>query len=277
MLQKLLPAVAISAAFLLLEVVPACAQVSSDARLLKDFGGEFSQDEVRQLRNSIGRVDCRAAVGRGVWSTGFLVGKTDILVTTAHTFFNENGREVMPLSRCTFSLIGGRTFQINWNRARIGSRRPRDSSQNGIDYVIVRLKQATVGSAGHLRADQAYSVNGPPVFMISAPSTQSPPKAFTDLLARSCDIKFIFDNAERPGVTASTSCSSGNGTSGSAILRRGQDGSLSVIGLHSGRGHVFPVGQKPSFATKAEAQRASLSKELLFRGPLLNDLREMMQ
>lgn len=261
-------ATAICAVLLLGNISPAGAQISIDGRLLKD-SRDLSQDEIRQLRSSVGRVDCERAPGRGIWSTGFLVGQAGLLVTTAHTFFDERGRDIVPLSRCSFSLPSGRTFQIDWTEARIGSRKMRAQPQLELDYVIARLRKAKDDSTEFLPQGATYAVTGPPIFMVSVPADQGPPKKLNELFVRTCDMKFIM-----PGARAWTNCTSAPGNSGAPILRRGEGGELSVVGLHTGRGSVNPNGF-PSSATKAE--RNALSSELLLRGQLLDDLRDMMK
>lgn len=213
----------------------------------------LSRQEMAQIRQTIGDVVCP-----GVQGTAFLIGRGVEIVTNAHIFVDENGRDRANLQQCFWQNkevpfrrvpldVGAKTLKL-FTRSTI--------EEFNLDLAIVRL-DGGMPEAHPFRFGTAASVRlGDQLIMVSAGQLRMPSlsKPITEIIRVAPDIAFEFDyNREpilqdctvravgkttdpRPDDSIYSDCSGTKGASGSPVLVRSQDGELAIKGVHVGGG-----------------------------------------
>jgi V8-like Glu-specific endopeptidase len=214
----------------------------------------LSAQEMAQLRQTVGDVVCP-----GTQATAFLVGQGRDILTNAHVFVDENGKDRANLDKCfwqnkdePFQRIAVETGEHDiklFTRSTI--------KQFYLDLAVVRLAQAIPG-AHPLPFDTRTSVEvGEPLIMVSAGQMRMPslPKPVTEFIRGDPEQPaFEFDYNREPILqgcrvmavgrpadpvandTIYSDCSATRGTSGSPILVRSDTGELAIKGVHVGGG-----------------------------------------
>jgi len=213
----------------------------------------LSQQEMAQIRQTIGDVVCP-----GVQGTAFLIGRGADLVTNAHIFVDENGRDRANLQQCFWQdkevpfrrvplNVGAKTLKL-FTRSTV--------EEFNLDLAIVHLG-GEVPEARPFRLGAAASVgSGDRLIMVSASQLRMPslPKPMMEFLRVASDVAFEFDYNREPIVqdctvrtvggikdrglddTIYSDCSATKGASGSPVLVRSADGELTIKGIHVGGG-----------------------------------------
>jgi hypothetical protein len=212
----------------------------------------LSQQEMAQIRRTIGDVVCP-----GVQGTAFLIGRGAEIVTNAHIFVDENGRDRANLQQCFWQdkevpfrriplTVGPKTLKL-FTRSTV--------EEFNLDLAIVHL-DGEVPEARPFRLGTAVSVRpGDQLIMVSAAQLRMPslPKPMTEII-RVADAAFEFDYNREPIVqdctvrtvgrttdrglddTIYSDCSATKGASGSPVFVRSRDGELTIKGIHVGGG-----------------------------------------
>ena len=214
----------------------------------------LSAQEIAQLRQTVGDVVCPGTQG-----TAFLVGQGRDILTNAHIFVDENGKDRANLDKCFWQNKGKpfRRISIETDEHNIKLFTRSTAKEFYLDLAVVRLAQAIPG-AHPLPFDTRASVKiGEPLIMVSAGQLRMPslPKQVTEFIRGDPEQgAFEFDyNREpilqgcavmavgRPADTVAndaiySDCSATRGTSGSPVLVRSNTGELAVKGVHVGGG-----------------------------------------
>jgi len=214
----------------------------------------LSGREILQLRQTVGDVVCP-----GVQGTAFLIGQGHQILTNAHIFVDENGRDRANLDKCfwqnkdePFQRVA---FDRGENTLKLFTRST--AREFYLDLAVAHLERAIPG-AYPLPFDTGASVwVGEQLIMVSAGQLRMPslPKQITEFIRADPEKNaFEFDyNREpilqsctvmavgRPTDTVSndaiySDCSATRGTSGSPVLVRSQSGELTIKGVHVGGG-----------------------------------------
>jgi Trypsin-like peptidase domain len=213
----------------------------------------LSAQEIAQIRQTVGDVVCP-----GVQGTAFLVGRGDQLLTNAHIFVDDNGRDRANLEKCFWQ-----NKEIPFQRVPLDVRAKTlklftrsTNSEFFLDLAVVRLERM-ISEAHPFPFSTAASVRlGDKLTMISAGQLRMPslPKQTMEVIRINPDTAFEFEYNPEPiaqsctvmavGKTADTipndaiynDCSATRGASGSPILVRSQDGELTIRGVHVGGG-----------------------------------------
>ncbi len=214
-----------------------------------------SAPEMARLRQTVGDVVCP-----GTQATAFLVGEGRDILTNAHIFVDENGKDRANLDKCfwqnkaePFQRIAVETDEHN---LKLFTRST--AKEFYLDLAIVRLAQ-TIPGAHPLPFDTRVSVEiGEPLIMVSAGQLRMPslPKQVAEFIRGDDPAQpaFEFDyNREpilqgctvmavgRPADTVAndaiySDCSATRGSSGSPVLVRSPSGELAIKGVHVGGG-----------------------------------------
>jgi len=214
----------------------------------------LSGREIAQLRQTVGDVVCP-----GVQGTAFLVGQGRQILTNAHIFVDENGRDRANLDKCfwqnktePFQRIA---LKIGENTLKLFTRST--VKEFYLDLALARLERA-IPEAHPIQFDTRASVRvGEQLIMVSAGQLRMPslPKQVTEFI-RGDPTKgaFEFDYNREPIIQSCTvmavgrptdnisnnaiysDCSATRGTSGSPVLVRSQNGELMIKGVHVGGG-----------------------------------------
>ena len=214
----------------------------------------LSGREIAQLRQTVGDVVCP-----GIQGTAFLVGQGRQILTNAHIFVDENGRDRANLDKCfwqnktePFQRIA---LKIGENTLKLFTRST--VKEFYLDLALARLERA-IPDAHPIQFDTRASVRvGEQLIMVSAGQLRMPslPKQVTEFIrgdpAKSA---FEFDYNREPILQSCTvmavgrptdaisnnaiysDCSATRGTSGSPVLVRSQNGELTIKGVHVGGG-----------------------------------------
>ena len=213
----------------------------------------LSAREIARIRQTIGDVVCP-----GVQGTGFLVGQGGQILTNAHIFVDDSGRDRTNLEKCFWQNkevpfqrvpldVGAKTLKL-FTRS--------TNSEFFLDLAVVRL-ESRVPEAHPFRFRTAASVRpGDKLAMISAGQLRMPslPEQTTEVIRVGPDSAFRFDYNREPIAQSCTvmavgkttdpipnnaiysDCSATRGASGSPILVRSEDGELTIGGVHVGGG-----------------------------------------
>jgi V8-like Glu-specific endopeptidase len=214
----------------------------------------LSGQEIAQLRQTVGDVVCP-----GVQGTAFLVGQGRQILTNAHIFVDENGRDRANLDKC-FWQNKDEPFQRV--PLKIGANTPKLFTRSTVkefylDLAVARLER-TIPEAHPLQFDTRASVGvGEQLIMVSAGQLRMPslPKQVTEFIrADAGKNAFEFDYNREPILQSCTvmavgrptdtvpndavynDCSATKGASGSPVLVRSQNGELTIKGIHVGGG-----------------------------------------
>ena len=215
----------------------------------------LSAQEMTQLRQTVGDVVCPGTQG-----TAFLIGQGRDILTNAHIFVDENGKDRANLDKCfwqnkdePFQRISVETGEHDLKLFTRSTAR-----EFYLDLAVVRLAQAVSG-AHPLPFDTRASVEiGEPLIMVSAGQLRMPslPKPATEFIRGDdpAQAAFEFDYNREPILQGCTvmavgrpadavandaiynDCSATRGTSGSPILVRSPSGELAIRGVHVGGG-----------------------------------------
>jgi hypothetical protein len=214
----------------------------------------LSAQEMAQLRQTVGDVVCP-----GTQATAFLIGRGRDILTNAHIFVDENGKDRANLDKCfwqnkdePFQRIPVETDEHN---LKLFTRST--AKEFYLDLAVVRLAQAIPG-AHPIPFDTRASVEiGEPLIMVSAGQLRMPslPKPATEFIRGDPEQgAFEFDYNREPILQRCTvmavgspadvaandaiysDCSATRGTSGSPILVRSPAGELAIKGVHVGGG-----------------------------------------
>jgi V8-like Glu-specific endopeptidase len=214
----------------------------------------LSAQEMAQLRQTVGDVVCP-----GTQATAFLVGQGRDILTNAHIFVDENGKDRANLDKCfwqnkdePFQRIAVETDEHN---LKLFTRST--AKEFYLDLAVVRLAQAIPGVHA-LPFDTRVSVElGEPLIMVSAGQLRMPslPKPATEFIRGDPEQgAFEFDYNREPILQRCTvmavggpadvvandaiysDCSATRGTSGSPVLIRSPAGELAIKGVHVGGG-----------------------------------------
>jgi V8-like Glu-specific endopeptidase len=214
----------------------------------------LSGQEIAQLRQTVGDVVCPGTQG-----TAFLVGQGRNILTNAHIFVDENGKDRANLDKCfwqnkdePFQRISIETDEHN---LKLFTRST--AKEFHLDLAIARLGK-TIPGAHPLPFDTRASVGiGEQLIMVSAGQLRMPslPRQVTEFIHGDPERPaFEFDYNREPilqgckvmsvGGLADTvandtiysDCAATKGTSGSPILVRSQTGELAIKGVHVGGG-----------------------------------------
>jgi hypothetical protein len=214
----------------------------------------LSVEEIAQLRRTVGDVVCP-----GVQGTAFLVGQGREVLTNAHIFVDEDGRDRANLDKCFWQNkdqpfqrvpldVGAKTLKLF---TRFTTR------EFYLDLAVARLERA-IPEAHPLQFDTRASAGlGEPLIMVSAGQLRMPslPKQAIEFIRGDPDKNaFEFDYNREPIVQSCTvkavgrptdtvsnnaiysDCSATRGASGSPVLVRSQNGELMIRGVHVGGG-----------------------------------------
>jgi Trypsin-like peptidase domain len=214
----------------------------------------LSGPEIAQLRQTVGDVVCP-----GVQGTAFLTGQGRQILTNAHIFLDENGRDRENLDRC-FWQNKDEPFQrvplkIGENALKLFTRST--AKEFYLDLAVARLERAIL-EAHPLQFDTRASAGvGEKLIMVSAGQLRMPslPRQVTEFIhGDPTKNAFEFDYNREPIVQICTvmavgrpadtvpnnaiysDCSATRGTSGSPVLVRSQNGELTIKGVHVGGG-----------------------------------------
>lgn len=185
----------------------------------------LDREALERLVAATGLVECG-----GVRATGQLTGRGDQVTSTAHTFFDEAGRE---RGACTFTVrAGGELRRFTLGRvSRSGSNRPyANAGQN--DWAVARLDRSIDGIAPY-RIGPPPKV-GQPIMMVTSGVGRT-------LSVGLCRVRRVVGGGDGPREIR-TDCSSRNGMSGAAYLTAGPQPSL--IGLHVGYRSADPAAPR---------------------------------
>jgi V8-like Glu-specific endopeptidase len=214
----------------------------------------LSAQEMAQLRQTVGDVVCP-----GTQATAFLIGRGRDILTNAHIFVDENGKDRANLDKCfwqnkdePFQRIPVETDEHN---LKLFTRST--AKEFYLDLAVVRLAQAVPGVHA-LPFDTRASVEiGEPLIMVSAGQLRMPslPKPATEFIRgdpqqgafefdynrepilQRCTVMAVGSPADVAANDAIYSdCSATRGTSGSPILVRSPAGELAIKGVHVGGG-----------------------------------------
>ena len=214
----------------------------------------LSGREIAQLRQTVGDVVCP-----GIQGTAFLVGQGRQILTNAHIFVDENGRDRANLDKC-FWQNKAEPFQriplkIGENALKLFTRST--VKEFYLDLAVARLERA-IPEAHPLQFDTGTSVRvGEQLIMVSAGQLRMPslPKQMTEFIRGDPrESAFEFDYNREPILQSCTvmavgrptdtvpndaiysDCSATKGASGSPVLVRSQNGELTTKGVHVGGG-----------------------------------------
>jgi hypothetical protein len=214
----------------------------------------LSGREIAQLRQTVGDVVCP-----GVQGTAFLVGQGRQILTNAHIFVDENGRDRANLDKC-FWQNKAEPFQriplkIGEQNLKLFTRST--VKEFYLDLAVARLERA-LPEAHPLHFDARASVGvGEQLIMVSAGQLRMPslPKQVTEFIRgdpgkgafefdynrepilQSCTVMAVGrPNDSVPNNAIYSDCSATRGTSGSPVLVRSKNGELMIKGVHVGGG-----------------------------------------
>jgi V8-like Glu-specific endopeptidase len=214
----------------------------------------LSAQEIAQLRQTVGDVVCPGTQG-----TAFLVGQGRAILTNAHMFVDENGKDRANLDKC-FWQNKDEPFQrilIETDEHNMKLFTRSTAKEFYLDLAIARLRQAIPGAHPLAFETRASVAIGEQLVMVSAGQLRMPslPKPETEFIHGDPEqAAFEFDyNREpilqgctvmavgRPADTVAndaiySDCSATRGASGSPILVRSQTGELAIKGVHVGGG-----------------------------------------
>jgi hypothetical protein len=235
----------------------------------------LSVQEIAQLRRTVGDVVCP-----GVQGTAFLVGQGREVLTNAHIFVDENGRDRANLDKCFWQNkhepfqrvpleVGTKTLKL-FTRS--------TAKEFYLDLAVARLERAI--EAHPLQFDTRASVGvGEPLIMVSAGQLRMPslPKQATEFIRGDPGKSaFEFDYNREPIVQSCTvmavgrptdtvsndaiysDCSATRGASGSPVLVRSRNGELMIKGVHVGGGQ--DAADYTDFTLDASSQGTKLFK-----------------
>jgi V8-like Glu-specific endopeptidase len=214
----------------------------------------LSTNEIAQLRQTVGDVVCPGTQG-----TAFLVGEGRDILTNAHIFVDENGKDRANLDKC-FWQNKAEPFQrvpleTSGQQMELFTRSP--AREFYLDLAIARLGQAIPGAHPLPFSTKASVEIGERLFMVSAGQLRMPslPNQVTELIRGDPDQPpFEFNYNREPILQGCTvmavgrpddavandaiysDCSATRGASGSPILVRSQNGELAIKGVHVGGG-----------------------------------------
>jgi Trypsin-like peptidase domain len=210
--------------------------------------------EIAQFRQTVGDVVCP-----GVQGTAFLVGQGRQILTNAHIFVDENGRDRANLDKC-FWQNKAEPFQriplkIGENALKLFTRST--IKEFYLDLAVARLERA-IPEAHPLQFDTGASVRiGEQLIMVSAGQLRMPslPKQVTEFIRgdprenafeyyynrepilQSCTVMAVGRPTDTvPNDAIYSDCSATKGASGSPVLVRSQNGALTIKGVHVGGG-----------------------------------------
>lgn len=213
----------------------------------------LSEQEIEQIRQTVGDVVCP-----GVQGTAFLVGRGREILTNAHIFVDENGRDRANLQKCFWQNkevpfqrvpldVGAITLRL-FTRSTI--------REYYLDLAIVRLNRE-MPETHPFRFDTEAPVRvGDQLIMVSASQLRMPslPKQTTEIIRVGPNSAFEFDYNREPIVqncivravgkntdpipndAIYNDCSATRGASGSPVFIRSRDGELTIRGVHVGGG-----------------------------------------
>ena len=213
----------------------------------------LSLEEIRRVRQTVGDIVCP-----GVQGTAFLVGRGDEILTNAHIFVDEIGRDRANLGKCfwqnkeePFRRV---PLHVTSETVKLFTRSTNEEFY--LDLAVVRL-EGRIPDTHPFRFDPAASVElGDRLTMISAGQLRMPslPKQETEIIrvdpdgafefdfnrepiAQSCVVRAVGKKTDRtPNDAIYSDCSATRGASGSPILVRSEDGELTIRGVHVGGG-----------------------------------------
>ncbi len=214
----------------------------------------LSAREIAQLRQTVGDVVCP-----GVQGTAVLVGQGREILTNAHIFVDESGRDRENLDKCfwqnkeePFQRI---PLEIGENALKLFTRST--IKEFYLDLAVARLARG-LPEARPLQFDTGNSVEiGQQLIMVSAGQLRmlSLPKQVMEFIRadpqksayefdynrepilQSCTVMSVGKPTDTvPNDAVYSDCSGTRGTSGSPILVRSQTGELRIKGIHVGGG-----------------------------------------
>jgi V8-like Glu-specific endopeptidase len=214
----------------------------------------LSAQEIAQLRQTVGDVVCPGTQG-----TAFLVGQGRDILTNAHVFVDENGKDRANLDKCFWQNKDEpfRRISIETDEHNIKLFTRSTAKEFYLDLAIARLGQSIPG-AHPLPFEARASVEiGEQLIMVSAGQLRMPslPKQITEFIQgdpeqdafefnynrepilQSCTVMAVGRSADMVANDAIyNDCSATRGASGSPILVRSQTGELAIKGVHVGGG-----------------------------------------
>jgi hypothetical protein len=201
---------------------------TSDARFtLDDFARAHGESpalyEARYA--ATGMVVCN-----GVYSTGQLTLRNDIVTTAAHAFYDPAGRPRGDLAACTFVLrVGGvrRSIRLAISTLTVGTTDPYPLPPSQ-DWAVVRLAAPVADVRPYRLGDGG--TDGLPVVLLAHRH-----RGWIHDGRRAIEDCRIRGEAARPAGAPremDIDCSAGDGASGSAILRR--DDNCHMVGIYIG-------------------------------------------
>ena len=214
----------------------------------------LSTPEMAQLRQTVGDVVCPGTQG-----TAFLVGQGRDILTNAHIFVDENGKDRANLDKC-FWQNKDEPFQripVETDEHHLKLFTRSTATEFYLDLAIVRLRHAIPGARPFPFSTKASVEIGERLLMVSAGQLRMPslPNQVTEFvrgdpeqppfefdynrepILQGCTVMAIGMHADAVANDAIYSdCSATRGTSGSPILVRSQRGELAISGVHVGGG-----------------------------------------
>jgi V8-like Glu-specific endopeptidase len=214
----------------------------------------LSAQEIAQLRQTVGDVVCPGTQG-----TAFLVGQGRDILTNAHVFVDENGKDRANLDKCFWQNKDEpfRRISIETDEHNLKLFTRSTAKEFYLDLAIARLGQSIPG-AHPLPFEASASVEiGEQLIMVSAGQLRMPslPKQITEFIQGDPEqAAFEFNYNREPILQSCTvmavrrfadmvandaiynDCSATRGASGSPILVRSQTGELAIKGVHVGGG-----------------------------------------
>ncbi|HVV93818.1 MAG TPA: hypothetical protein VHD15_10395 [Hyphomicrobiales bacterium] len=202
---------------------------TSDARLtLDEFARAHGENPARLEARyaATGMIRCN-----GVYSTGQLTLRDDIVTTAAHAFYDPAGRPRGDLSACTFMVeVGGlrRTVPLDASTLVVGTTDPYPLPPS-LDWAVVRLAQPIAGVHPYTIANGGSDGEGVALLAHRHRGwVHDGRRAIEDCRIRS-------EAAKPVGLAPreiDIDCSAGDGASGSAILEQGAD--TRMVGIYVG-------------------------------------------
>ena len=221
-----------------------------------------------------GRVICPGdKETKGALSSGSLIGRNDLILTTAHSFRNRDGSARSDWPSCYFETQSQppvRRKLLLDSTTIYGTTKPQ--SEQDLDYTLVRLAEPILGVEPiPIAADAGGIKEGQELIVISA--HQDSMKKERKLLANEpiiqrCSAREILPADERSGVATYSDCSSTGGASGSILLKRDDSNRLVGVGVLN-RSAKRSLDGAPYDGTPS---KGNYSLQLMFDGPLLKDL-----
>ncbi|MGE0213988.1 MAG: trypsin-like serine protease [Parvibaculaceae bacterium] len=233
-----------------LPVVPANIVGKRDNRCRIGKAAEalrLSQDEVRMIRETSGRIVCPPTRRRdGVWASGTLVSE-DVVCTAAHTFITDKGKRFKPLSSCWFETQGTRPQRLALDFSKDGETflipkfDPDAIGRFAIDRSCVRLKRRlkqvlppvidTPGEAIH-RASTLISVSARQLDMRKAAKGCRSSK---EPIVQACALRLHSKGVLRNNSLIFGDCDLSPGGSGGPVYAR-VEGELVLVGMNIAAG-----------------------------------------